>query len=248
MEKKFIRYDEQYTRLKLLYKNTFKKKQTSLKILILHGFGSTAESCKEQITPLFDSLNETCELHFVNGMHDVPQLLALMFGSSAGNAWWSMNPSMQGEGYEESLKQLIHILEKEPKKNNIKHFDGIIGFSQGAAMVGMLIAEQAIRKKTWFKFACCISGFIPNNERMAKKINDLSSSKANNNVCPSFHVFGLGDVIIQHEKSNNLAKQFEGSFICKPHEGGHEINVTNPTVLHAFQFFIRKVSKLCTST
>ena len=58
MEKKFIRYDEQYTRLKLLYKNTFKKKQTSLKILILHGFGSTAESCKEQITPLFDSLNE----------------------------------------------------------------------------------------------------------------------------------------------------------------------------------------------
>ena len=156
-----VLYDEQYTRF-CFYNKVSKLNKQPLKILVLHGFGSTGESCKEQIKPLFDSLNENCELHFISGMHDVPQLLAIMFGGSSGNAWWSMNPSSQGEGYQDSLKQIINILEKETREKSVRSYDMIVGFSQGAAMVGMLIAEQALRKKKWFKFAGCISGFIPN--------------------------------------------------------------------------------------
>ena len=90
-----IAYDELGTRLRL-YKGisgNAAAAKDSLKILVLHGFGSTAEACKRQVRPLFDSLDTVCELHFIDGMHEAPQLLAMMFGSSSGNAWWSMHPS-----------------------------------------------------------------------------------------------------------------------------------------------------------
>lgn len=238
-----IDYDELGTRLRL-YKglpgNAAAK--TSLKILVLHGFGSSAEACKRQVRPLFDSLDVACELHFVNGMHDAPQLLAMMFGGSSGNAWWSMHPSSQGEGYADSLRQLIDVLEFEPKRKHTKSFDGILGFSQGASMVAMLVAEQAIRKKSWFNFACCISGFIPSIERMKNKIDVLCRKTNIHQVVPSWHSFGANDIVIQKEKSLALAQMMNKSVVCDCHAGGHEVNTSDPKVIQSFGSFMAQQS------
>ena len=215
-----IIYDELGTRLRL-YKgipgNATAK--NSLKILVLHGFGSTAEACKRQVGPLFDGLDTVCELHFVDGMHKAPQLLAMMFGSSSGNAWWSMHPSSQGEGYSDSVRQLIDVLERK----HTKPFDGILGFSQGAALVAMLVAEQAIRNKCWFKFACCISGFIPNIYEMKNTIDAMGRKAYVHRVVPSWHSFGANDIVIQKERSFALAQKMNNSTICDCHAGGQKL-------------------------
>ena len=235
-----IAYDELGTRLRL-YKGisgNAAAAKDSLKILVLHGFGSTAEACKRQVRPLFDSLDTVCELHFIDGMHEAPQLLAMMFGSSSGNAWWSMHPSSQGKGYSDSVRQLIDVLELEPKCKHSKPFDGILGFSQGAAMVAMLVAEQAIRNKSWFKFACCISGFIPSIYEMKNTIDAMGHKAYVHRVVPSWHSFGANDIVIQKERSFALAQKMNNSTICDCHAGGHEINVSDPRVLQSFGSFV----------
>lgn len=117
-------------------------------------------------------------------------------------AWWR-GFSVPYDGFSKSRDILSELWERE-------RFDGVLGFSQGAAVAGMLAAEFRPR------FAILISGFVPKDEEVAAGL--LAGVEG----VPSLHVIGLADTIMLPERSRALAACFAGATVAE-HEGGHMI-------------------------
>lgn len=94
-------------------------------------------------------------------------------------------------------------------------FDGILGFSQGAAFVAMLCAlqEQKLEPEFNFRFAIVIAGF-----RSACKEHDKFYTAPLQ--IPSLHVFGLEDRVIPDNMSRDLLPYFQDQQVLI-HPGGH---------------------------
>src|SRR5678815_3082778 len=88
-------------------------------------------------------------------------------------------------------------------------FDGVFGFSQGAALTGLLVglrappgtatADHPLR----FDFAIMIGGFPSNDPDLAKLYAQRDSY-----ALPSLHVFGRADRIVPSDDSRALAARF----------------------------------------
>ncbi|KAL8170783.1 hypothetical protein V2J09_022587 [Rumex salicifolius] len=103
----------------------------------------------------------------------------------------------QTEGFEESLSYLKSVFSQQGP------FDGILGFSQGAAMTALICAERGrLEQEMGLRFAIMCSGFAVN----------LSGSEKSPINFPSLHVFGSGSVKdrqIASDCSRDLALVFE---------------------------------------
>ncbi|GAB2246389.1 hypothetical protein Droror1_Dr00001882 [Drosera rotundifolia] len=126
----------------------------------------------------------------------------------------------QTEGFNESLTYLNTVFsEKGP-------FDGILGFSQGAAMGALICAKKGTCNvpAVDFRFAILCSGF---------GVNLAGSSKGSINI-PSLHIFGnlVGkDRQIPAQASLDLASYFEeGSRMIIQHNSGHLIPTMSPSI------------------
>lgn len=109
-------------------------------------------------------------------------------------------------------------------------FDGILGFSQGAAMSALVCAQMK------FKFAVLCSGYAP-------KVSEFDVRGSIN--CPSLHVFGSDrgqDRQISNATSWELVSYFEeGSSVVIEHDSGHIIPTSSPyidQVKHFLQKFL----------
>jgi len=96
-------------------------KHTAPRILCLHGYHGTGAILRRQMAGLVSALPEPMELVFP----DAPALRRGDFG------WW--HPGFAG--WESSRDAVLSQLRSEP-------FDGVFGFSQGAAMAGLIAAVQ----------------------------------------------------------------------------------------------------------
>lgn len=94
-------------------------------------------------------------------------------------------------------------------------FDGIMGFSQGAAFVAMLccLQEQKLEPEFSFRFAILVAGF-----RSACK-EHLKFYAAPLQI-PALHVFGLEDRVIPDNMSRELLPSFQDTQVLT-HPGGH---------------------------
>ncbi|XP_031397094.1 rhodanese-like domain-containing protein 6 isoform X4 [Punica granatum] len=104
-------------------------------------------------------------------------------------------------------------------------FDGILGFSQGAAMATLACAHQdKFKGEMNFRFAVLCSGYLP-------KIAEISHGTIN---CPSLHIFGSDhgkDRQISNTASKDLATYFEeGSSVIIQHDSGHIIPTRSPYI------------------
>ena len=101
--------------------------------------------------------------------------------------------------------------------------DGILGFSQGAAMVTVLLAELAEKQqKQPFAFACLFSGFIPSQKQMREKVlkagtmfdDSVTSVNTASTTATSqlnlFHSYAKEDIVIPSSKSIIPAKSILG--------------------------------------
>jgi fermentation-respiration switch protein FrsA (DUF1100 family) len=151
---------------------------------------------RRQIAPLATTLPSEVELVFV----DAPSLAAHDFG------WWH-----EGfRGWERTRAWVLELAGRE-------HFDGVFGFSQGAALAGLLTAVQAgdAASPLGFRFAVMVGGFTSHEPRHA----DLFARKL---TIPSVHVAGRADTIVAIRDSLALAARFADPIILK-HPGGHVI-------------------------
>jgi pimeloyl-ACP methyl ester carboxylesterase len=169
---------------------------TATRILALHGYHGSAEVLRRQIAPLSAALPRTTELVFV----DAPSLSQHDFG------WWHDG----FRGWERTRDWVLDLAARD-------QFDGIFGFSQGAAFTGLLAAVQQSDPTTSlrFEFAVMVGGFTSFEPQHAA----LMERKI---ALPSLHVMGASDGIVPMRDSLRLAERFEDPVIVQ-HPGGHVI-------------------------
>jgi pimeloyl-ACP methyl ester carboxylesterase len=164
-----------------------------LRILCLHGYHGSAQILRRQLADLASSTGNV-ELVYV----DAPALAHGDFG------WWH-SPS---RGWDRTRDWALDLFATQPG------FDGVFGFSQGAALTALLAAMQdgaTVR----FGFAIMVGGF----KSAAGEHAELYRHKL---TVPSLHVIGHGDPVISPRESHALADQFDDPIVLT-HPGGHVV-------------------------
>ena len=113
-----------------------------------------------------------------------------------------------------------------------EHFDGVFGFSQGAALAGLLAAVQDGEPSSplGFEFAVMVGGFTSFEPQHAA----LFGRKL---TVPSVHVAGTADSIVPISDSLALAERFADPVVLE-HPGGHVIPTDRELTARIAQFVI----------
>ncbi|KAF4347253.1 hypothetical protein G4B88_015763 [Cannabis sativa] len=126
----------------------------------------------------------------------------------------------QTGGFDASLAYLKDVYAQQGP------FDGILGFSQGAAMAAAVCAQLGMQKSEMgFRFVILCSGF-------AVKLPELLDNGLVK--CPSLHIFGSDhgkDRQIANQASGELASLFDdGCAVTIQHDSGHIIPTRSPYI------------------
>lgn len=169
-----------------------------LRILCLHGYHGSAAILRDQMASLTSALSSDIEFGYVNA----PSLITGDFG------WWH-----EGfDGWERTRDWAIDLVSAGPR------FDGIFGFSQGAALAGLLTAVQesgSVPPAFHFGFSIMVGGFTSDMPQHAELFRRKLTTR-------SVHVVGRRDVIVPREDSLRLADRFVNPLIIE-HPGGHVV-------------------------
>ncbi|RDX75292.1 Rhodanese-like domain-containing protein 6, partial [Mucuna pruriens] len=148
------------------------------------------------------------------------------FDGSSGVDWKVANGpfdplqyQQQTDGYDISLSHLKHMFSQEGP------FDGILGFSQGAAMTALISAQQEkLKAEMDFKFVVLCSGF-------ALRMKEMECGPIK---CPSLHIFGNEhgkDRQIANQTSKELASLYDSDCsVIVEHDCGHIIPTRSPYI------------------
>lgn len=207
-----------------------------LRILALHGYAQSQDIFKSKLGSLRKAFKRKADFTFISAPHRVS--MKDNFGEDVSDpqadvyGWWfSTNDgifkvveSNELVGFEESLKLVEETFEKHGP------FDGILGFSQGAAFASILCSMQQQKLLPFkFDFAIFISGFKslcqPHAKYYTEKVDLLS-----------LHVYGTNDKVIKTEMSKDLVDLFKDAKAIV-HEGGHYI----PSPKKYYELFIDEV-------
>lgn len=125
----------------------------------------------------------------------------------------------QTDGYDISLSHLKNVFSQEGP------FDGILGFSQGAAMAALVSAQQEkLKGEMDFTFVVLCSGF-------ALRIKEMECGPIK---CPSLHIFGNEhgkDRQIANQVSKELASLYDSDCsVIVEHDCGHIIPIRSPYI------------------
>ena len=193
-----------------------------LRILCLHGYHGSGDVLRRQMQALTDGFESRVELVYL----DAPSL------SQGDYGWWHAVPAegaqdgdqsgvgharMRYEGWDRTRAAIVSVFEKEGP------FDGIFGFSQGAALAGLLVGLRApdgvptAEQPLTFDFAILVSGFVSNDPAHAA----LYGRKASY-ALPSLHLIGRSDRVVPASDSRDLAPRF-GEATVLEHPGGHVV-------------------------
>ncbi|KAI6046426.1 serine hydrolase FSH [Pisolithus marmoratus] len=199
------------------------------KILMLHGFSQNGVIFSKRLGALRKAIGMGIELVFIDAPIilqpiDLDGGLSNVIAASPDpaltpRAWWRVNPERtRAHGLEESLMVLRDVLRRD-------RFDGVFGFSQGAAMAALLAAllERPHAYEPFlvggeaphprFQFCVAVSGF---------KVSDPISDKifGGSYETPTLHVLGKTDVVVVEERSKALLSVSANARV-EVHEGGH---------------------------
>ncbi|EPS62576.1 hypothetical protein M569_12213, partial [Genlisea aurea] len=225
-----------------------------LRILCLHGFRQNASGFRGRTRSLAKKLKDVADLVFIDAPHELPFIYRPTgqqgddspppvvgrkkfawlvakdhrgLSHDAGSSEWKpaadpFDPQQhrhQVAGLDVSVEHVRKAFaERGP-------FDGILGFSQGAAVAAAFAVSA---KKGDLRFAILCSGFaLRTTEKEESVVGEWGRAK-----CPSLHVFGY-DRQIDCESSRELVGMFEReSAAVVEHDMGHIIPTKSPYIHH----------------
>ncbi|KAA0704131.1 Esterase OVCA2 [Triplophysa tibetana] len=218
-----------------------------LRILCIHGYRQNGNSFREKTGALRKLLKKQVELVYISAPHKVPGIQnetnqepeKACGGDEDQRGWWFSNiqaPSFNAQeecegslGLEDSV-DTVRTAVKE-----LGPFDGILGFSQGAALVAILCALQEQKQEPVFnfRFAILVAGFRSACSQHQRFYEGPAIA------IPSLHVYGQDDRVIPEKMSQDLLPAFDGVQILI-HPGGHFIPAAS---LHrqTYQDFLKKI-------
>ncbi|KAF8870469.1 serine hydrolase FSH [Infundibulicybe gibba] len=204
-------------------------------VLVLHGYSQNANIFSKRLGALRKECGKDVEMVFLDGPH-ILQPVDLVGSPSAAlptveapsvdadpaltpRAWWKVNRERtKAFGLEESL-----MLVRETLRS--RKFDGVLGFSQGAAFAAViaallerphlyppfLIDGQAPHPP--LQFCLAISGFKLVDPIVTPLFVPSYST-------PTLHVIGRTDIVVVEERSRLLIDVSSNKRV-EEHEGGH---------------------------
>ncbi|KAG7668897.1 hypothetical protein Ndes2526B_g00612 [Nannochloris sp. 'desiccata'] len=192
-----------------------------LKILALHSFRTSAAIFKEQLrrSGLLQALDDLIELVFVDAPNPasgpVPDDVSPFFDPPYFE-WWNAHrdPTTDAWSYENasvSLAFLNDILKLHGP------FDGVMGFSQGAAtatlLTGMQRSGKALTEHPPLQFLVCFAGIRVRDPKLEKYYAALAP-------VPAVHIIGDRDPV--KRMTNHLIEAFNNPLVIN-HSRGHVI-------------------------
>lgn len=252
-----------------------------LKLLMLHGYTQSGNLFHAKSRALVKHIQKAFPLHEVSAIYptgpihlkpsDIPGYepsdTAEPEESIEAFGWWrrsnTANPPLY-TGIEDGLATVAKVLSEEGP------FDGVIGFSQGAAMAGMVAAMLEPGRKEAFahfaaqdgqevglpfpasfavpgfshpplKFALCYSGFRAPGARYRGFYEHPPIQT------PVLHILGTMDAVVEDSRSRALIDACEGdpekdgSVVWHP--GGHFLPSQRPYLDAAVQFIRKQLEK-----
>ncbi|RXN20517.1 esterase OVCA2 [Labeo rohita] len=159
-------------------------------------------------------------------------------GDEDQKGWWFSDVQARSFNAQQECESSLGLEESiETVKTAVKDlgpFDGILGFSQGAALVAMLCAvqEQKLEADFNFRFAVLVAGFRSACSQHRRFYEGPAIT------IPSLHVFGQDDRVIPEEMSRDLLPAFDGAQILI-HPGGHFVPAAS-SHRQTYQDFLKK--------
>jgi len=192
-----------------------------LRILALHGYHGSGAILREQMAPLRGALEHVAEFVYV----DAPSLAQGDFG------WWHAvdRGGIRYQGWPRTRDWIVDLFERE------KPFDGVFGFSQGAALTGLLVGLRLP-----FNFAIVAGGFVADDT----SLSDVYGAR-DAYARPSVHLIGKRDSIITPRDSRELSSRFDNPIVLE-HDGGH-IVPSAPNVVSGIETFLARARQTAPS-
>ncbi|KAK8799614.1 hypothetical protein WA158_006162 [Blastocystis sp. Blastoise] len=199
------------------------------RILCLHGRYQCAKTFQSKMSLLSHLCSKLpIEFTFMNGPFvDIPPILkkgnrfvhsvpSIRDVEDEYRGWW---PGTNRDNFPYIHGTLVNYLEL----NDIRKFDGIIGFSQGAALASILSSEEMSSELHWQpKMVILFSGNLPKliypELYTTNFISDIST----------LHIYGKQDQVIPFSSANELYEAMKHDiFDCQilAHPSGHIIPV-----------------------
>ncbi|XP_044129924.1 esterase OVCA2 isoform X2 [Bufo gargarizans] len=195
-----------------------------LRVLALHGYWQNEHSFRERTGALRKNLKNRAELVMISAPLTIPEPdpekgdgqredpRGWWFSDPEKNSFNALEETQSCAGLEESLDAVAKAF------SELGPFDGILGFSQGAAFAAMLCAlKQQGDLRFQFDFAILVAGF-------KSRASDHTRFYKDPITVPSLHVFGDTDRVIPGDLSQELAAHFVNPVLLT-HSGGHYIPV-----------------------
>nr|XP_033777160.1 esterase OVCA2 [Geotrypetes seraphini] len=193
-----------------------------LRVLGLHGYRQNERVFRERTGALRKVLRGRMELVCVSGplciraREAATEKLDPQPNESRG--WWFSNSQLQTfdaleetdscQGLEDTLALLDRVFTEQGP------FDGVLGFSQGAALGAILCALKSQGDNRFpFHFAILVSGF-------KSRATEHQGYYQNAIKVPTLHVFGETDRVIPGPMSQELTSCFREPVVLT-HQGGH---------------------------
>jgi pimeloyl-ACP methyl ester carboxylesterase len=217
-----------------------------LRVLCLHGYRGSAELMRRQLAALADGADDLATFAYL----DAPSLAAGDFG------WWhakavesadagAIRGGKHYEGWRRTIDAIVSSFALQGP------FDGVLGFSQGAALASLLGGLRSNGGRAGsepagpiggfsshgeslaFDFAVMVGGFVVADAELARLYGERS------NDLPSAHIIGRSDSVVPKAASLALASKFKDPLILE-HEGGHVIPDA-PHIRQGFRGFLEEM-------
>jgi len=191
-----------------------------LKVLCLHGYRQNETLFRERTGALRKLTKRHIDFVFISAPHEIPEPANLSRPEGERErGWWFSRPERAYNaldqtdvciGFEESLQFIQETFEAQGP------FDGLLGFSQGAAFVSLLCTlRRDPASAIQFKFAILIAGF----KSLVAQHADFYREPLE---CPTFHTIGETDAVIPTQSSEDLLALCTDATPYR-HGGGHYV-------------------------
>ncbi|CAN8026840.1 unnamed protein product [Ixodes persulcatus] len=216
-----------------------------LRVLCLHGYRQDGQSFKSKLGGFRKATKSVLDPVFIDAPHLIPES-SNAEGNIAepnvpgGRGWWfsSSQKSFNAQEHTDVCVGFDDSVKAVEKACSLGPFDGILGFSQGAAMAALVLCLQSLGKLTTnLKFGVLIAGF-----KSRSTLHDVLYTDGLVKV-PTLHIVGDTDAVIPKPQAMEIVPFFKSpQVVCHP--GGHFIP-TGGSCKTDYLAFLREMLQVC---
>ena len=187
------------------------------RVVVLHGKGNSGESYRQRLQPLITAPQ------FQHVEWVFPTAPYRMRDGHEEFEWWRLPKgersftALSYEGADESIKQI----------ESMKDVDALVGHSQGAILMSVVLARRALGLSTFQTKHAILSGAAwP--KPYEKLMNELSSLPRDSIPIKTLHVIGAADDVNPTEQAAEICSLLQGQLLMHP--GGHVLPLDEESI------------------